>query len=559
MTEEKNPVTADEQTPTSPYAGRWVARVRGKIVAQGGTREQALRAAQKSRHKEKPEIIFMPIPFSISPLVDKVRTILPDQELYLVGGAVRDMLLKRVSHDLDFALPSNGVSLARRVANALKADFMILDDERDTGRVIVTESDGMRTFMDFATYRGGSTLEADLRARDFTINAIAFDLHTQTLSDPLNGASDLRAKLIRACSQTSLIDDPVRILRAVRQAAAFEFKIESETRKAMKQAASLLSNVSPERQRDELFRILEGPKPDAALRALEILGVFPHILPEVSALKGVQQSAPHIYDVWEHTLSVLGHLEGILSALAPGYNADETNDLFTGLLTLRIGRFREQFAAHFAESLNSDRSVRAALFFAALYHDVAKPATRSVDEAGRIRFFDHDIKGAEVATKRGRALNLSNDEIERLNAIIKHHMRFHFFTSRLEGDKQEPSRKAIYRFFRDSGEAGVDLVLLGLADLRGTRGHTLTQEKWTAALHVAGILLENYWERPEETIAPPRLLDGNELMRELNLEPGRIVGQLLEAIREAQATGKVGSREQAFDFARTQLKELQSS
>jgi len=559
MTEEKNPVTADEQTPTSPYAGRWVARVRGKIVAQGGTPEQALHAAQKSRHKEKPEIIFMPIPFSILPLVDKVRTILPDQELYLVGGAVRDMLLKRVSHDLDFALPSNGVSLARRVANALNANFMVLDSERDTGRVIVAESDGTRTFMDFATYRGGSTLEADLRARDFTINAIAFDLHTQTLSDPINGASDLRAKLIRACSQTSLIDDPVRILRAVRQAAAFEFKIESETRKAMKQAAGLLSNVSPERQRDELFRILEGPKPDAALRALEILGVFPHILPELSALKGVQQSAPHIYDVWEHTLSVLGHLEGILSALAPGYNANETNDLFTGLLTLRIGRFREQFAAHFAESLNSDRSVRAALFFAALYHDVAKPATRSVEEAGRIRFFDHDIKGAELATKRGRALNLSNDEIERLNAIIKHHMRFHFFTSRLESDKQEPSRKAIYRFFRDSGEAGVDLVLLGLADLRGTRGHTLTQEKWTAALHVAGIFLENYWERPEETIAPPRLLDGNELMSELNLEPGRVVGQLLEAIREGQATGKIENREQALDFARQYRKNLETS
>jgi putative nucleotidyltransferase with HDIG domain len=559
MTEEKNPVTADEQTPTSPYAGRWVARVRGKIVAQGGTPEQALRAAQKSRHKEKPEIIFMPIPFSISPLADKVRTLLPDQEMYLVGGAVRDMLLKRVSHDLDFALPSNGVSLARRVANAFKADFMVLDDERDTGRVIVTESDGMRTFMDFATYSGGSTLEADLRARDFTINAIAFDLHTQTLSDPLNGASDLRAKLIRACSQTSLIDDPVRILRAVRQAAAFEFKIESETRKAMKQAASLLSNVSPERQRDELFRILDGPKPDAALRALEILGVFPHILPELSALKGMQQSAPHIYDVWEHTLSVLGHLEGILSALAPGYNADEINDLFTGLLTIRIGRFREQFAAHFAESLNSDRSVRAALFFAALYHDVAKPATRSVDEAGRIRFFDHDIKGAEVAAKRGRMLSLSNDEIERVNPIIKHHMRFPFFTGRLEGDKQEPSRKAIYRFFRDSGEAGVDLVLLGLADLRGMRGHTLTQETWTAALEVARIFLENYWEKPKETIAPPRLLDGNELMSELNLEPGRVVGQLLEAIREGQATGKIENREQALDFARRYRENLETS
>ena len=557
MTEEGNPATAKAQTPESPYAGRWVARVRGKIVAQGGTPEQALRAAQKSRHKEKPEILFMPVAFSISPLVDKVHTILPDQEIYLVGGAVRDMLLKRVSQDFDFALPSNGVSLARRVANGLKANFMVLDDERDTGRVIVAESDGMRTFLDFATFRGNN-LEEDLRARDFTVNALAFDLRAQTLIDPLNGASDLRAKLIRACSQTSLIDEPVRILRAVRQAAAFEFKIEAETRKAMKQAGRLLPNVSPERQRDELFKMLEGPKPGASMRALEILGTFPYLLPELSVLKGAEQSAPHIYDVWEHTLSVLGHLESILSALAPGYDADQTNDLFTGLLTLRIGRFREQFTAHFAESLNSDRSVRAALFFAALYHDVAKPDTRSVDNTGRIRFFDHDIKGAEVATKRGRALNLSNDEIERVNAIIKHHMRFHFFTSRLEDDKQEPSRKAIYRFFRAAGTAGVDLVLLGLADLRGTRGPTLTQETWRAALDVARIFLENYWERPEETIAPPRLLDGNDLMRELNLEPGRIVGQLLEAIREGQATGKIENREQALDFAHQYKKNLET-
>jgi len=548
----------DDPQPTSPYAGRWVARIRGKIVAQGGTPEQALYSAQTSRHKEKPEIIYMPISFSHSPLIDKVRDALPDQEIYLVGGAVRDMLRNRLSHDLDFAAPSNGVSLARKVANSLHADFMVLDDERDTGRVIVTEEDDSRTFLDFATYRGGTSLDEDLRARDFTINAMAFDIHAQTIIDPLNGAADLRANLIRACSLTSLQDDPIRILRAIRQAAAFEFKIELETRKAMKEAAHLLPNISPERQRDEVFKILEGHKPDASMRALEMLGVFPYLLPELPAMKGVEQSAPHIYDVWEHTLSVLGHLEGILSALAVGYNADNTNDLLTGLLTLRIGRFREQFAAHFAESLNTDRSARAALFFAALYHDVEKPTTKSIDESGRIRFFDHDIKGAEVASKRGHAFNLSNDEIERIEKIILHHMRFHSFTSRLEDDKQEPSRKAIYRFFRDAGKAGIDLVLLGLADLRGTYGHTLTQEHWTVALDIARILLENYFERPEETISPPRLLDGNELMKELSLEPGRIVGQLLEVIREGQATGKVGTREEALEFAREEKKRLET-
>ncbi len=550
----------DEQTGStaSPYAGRWVARLRGRIIAQGGTPEQALRAAQLSRHKEKPEIVFMPLPVSYSPLIDKVHDVLPGQEIHLVGGAVRDMLLNRISHDLDFAVPSNGISLSRRVASALNADFMVLDDERDTGRVIITDEHGTRTFLDFATYRG-ATFEEDLFARDFTINAIAFDIRAKTLIDPLNGASDLRTKLIRACSSTSLQDDPIRILRAIRQAAAFGFKIDVETRKAMKQAAHLLPNVSPERQRDELFKILEGSKPDASMRALEMLGIFPHLLSELRAMKGVEQTAPHIYDVWEHTLSVLGYLETILSALAPGYNADNTNDLFTGLLTLRIGRFREQFASHFANSLNTDRSVRAVLFFAALYHDVEKPSTKTVEETGRVRFFDHDIKGAGTAAKRAQHFNLSNDEVERIQKIIKNHMRFHFFTDRLQNDKQEPSRKAIYRFFRESGEAGVDLVLLGLADLRGTQGTTLTQETWTAALDVARILLENYWERPEETVSPPRLLDGNELMKELDIKPGRIVGQLLEAIREGQATGKIETREQAFAFAREQLKEMENS
>ena len=558
MTNEESLVAKNENMPSSPYAGRWVARVRGRIVAQGGTPEQALHAAQISRPKEKPEIIYMPVPFSYSPLIDKVRDALPDQEMYLVGGAVRDMLLNRLSRDLDFAVPSNGIPLARRVANALKADFMALDNERDTGRAILTEADGTRTFLDFATYRGNN-LEEDLRARDFTINAIAFDLHAQTLIDPLNGASDLRAKTIRACSSTSLSDDPVRILRAVRQAAAFEFKIELETRRALKQAAGLLPRISPERQRDELFKMLEGPKPGASMRALEMLGVFPYLLPELGALKGVEQSTPHIHDVWEHTLSVLDHLERILVALAPAYNADNTNDLLTGLLTLRIGRFREQFAEHFAESLNTDRSVRAALFFAALYHDVQKPATKSIEESGRIRFFGHEVRGAEVVEGRARSFNLSNDEVERIKAIVYHHMRFHFFTNRLESEKQEPSRKAIYRFFRDAGKAGVDLILLGLADLRGTQGSTLSQETWTAALDVARILLENYWERPQETVMPPRLMDGNELMSEFGLKPGRVIGQLLEAIREGQATGKVANREQALALAREYLKNLENS
>jgi tRNA nucleotidyltransferase/poly(A) polymerase len=540
----------------SPYAGRWVARLQGKIIAQGGTPEQARLAAQKTRYKEKPEIHYMPtvFPFPFSSLINRVQAVLSDMDVYLVGGMVRDALLGRQSHDFDFALPHNAIDSARRVAAAFHADFYVLDEGFDTARVILSTEAGEREILDFAAFRGAD-LEADLRGRDFTINALAFDLRTETILDPLNGATDIRSKIIRACSQTSLQDDPIRILRAIRQAALLEFKIDPETRKAMKQAANLLPSISPERQRDELFKILDGQNPNKAMRALEIIGVFPYMLPELSPMKGMEQSEPHLQDVWEHTLSVIKYLEGILTVLTPVYKAEETNDLFTGLLTQRLGRYREKFTSHFNQPLNADRTVRSLLFFAVLYHDVSKPATRSVDETGRIRFIGHEVKGAGVAHERARSLNLSNNEIERLEPIITNHMRFHFFTKKLQDENKEPSRRAIYRFYRDTGEAGIDLVLLGLADVRGIHEHTLTQETWKAALDVARILLENYWEKPEEIVSPPRLLDGNEVMAKFNLKQSPLIGRILEAIREAQATGEISTKEEALAFSGEWLKE----
>jgi tRNA nucleotidyltransferase/poly(A) polymerase len=334
----------------------------------------------------------------------------------------------------------------------------------------------------------------------------------------------------------------------VRQAAAFDFKIETVTRKAMKEASSELTKVSPERKRDELFKILEGPHPDKALRALEILTVYPHLLPELSAIKGVAQSAPHVKDVWEHTLSVIRYLDDILTVLAEGYNAENTHDTFTGMLTLRLGRYREQFIQHFKQHLNADRSLRSLLFFAALYHDVSKPATKSVDATGKIRFIGHQGQSAAIAVERAKSFNLSNDEIERLEIIITNHMRFKALTDQFETGKKELSRKAIFHFFRDAEEAGVDLILLGLADLRGTSEHNLTQSQWTSSLDAARELLENYWEKPEKTVNPPQLLDGNDIITIYSLEEGPLIGKLLHAIREAQATGKVVTRKEAVEF-----------
>jgi putative nucleotidyltransferase with HDIG domain len=545
----------DEASPplesNTSYAGRWVARVRGRIIAQGGTPEQALRASQGTRHKEKPEIVYMPTSFPLPALVQQVKQIVPpDERLYLVGGAVRDVFLGRAPLDLDFAVPSNGISAARKIANALHADFVRLDDERDTGRVIVTNENGTRIFLDFAAYRG-SDLESDLRGRDFTINAIAYDLVADSIMDPLDGLQDLRAGVIRACSSSSFLDDPLRILRGVRQAAAFGFHIKKETRELMHEASAGLGRISVERLRDELFKILEGPEPHVCLRALEMLGTFPYFLPELSFLKGVEQSQPHVYDVWDHTLAVLESLGKMMVLLEQSLPPAE--DMAVDMFASVMGKYRERFHEHFSRPLNTDRSLFALFFLAALYHDAGKPQTKTIDEDGMTHFHKHEDVGAEMIVQRGRGLNLSNDEINWLHTAVKNHMRIHSLAIRLQQDGKMPSRRAIYRFFRDSGEIGVDLVLLVLADTRGMRAGTLSREIWAGYLDICIQLLENYWDHPAEIVSPPRLLDGRDLMRELHLAPGPLVGQLLEAIRENQAVGKIGTREQALSFARNQL------
>ncbi|MFN3491182.1 MAG: HD domain-containing protein [Anaerolineales bacterium] len=536
----------------NPYAGRWVAKLKGRIVAQGGTPQQALLASQAARHKEKPEIIFMPIHFSLPPLIQKIKDILPaGQKMYLVGGAVRDLFLSRLSSDFDFALPSGGISLARKIANALKADFVPLDDERDTGRAIFHENES-RIFLDFAAYRGAN-LEADLRARDFTINAIAYNLQDDTLIDPTEGVKDIESKIIRACSQTAFTEDPARVLRGVRFAAAFDFSIDKQTREWMKQASGQVRNASVERIRDEIFKILNAKRVSDSLKALDMLGMIEQLMPELLKMKGVQQSLPHVFDVWTHTLSVLDYLEKILFNLYEDLPKNE----FAEALQNQLGKFREQIAKHFSESLNIDRTHRSLLFFSALYHDVCKPDTKTIDENGRIRFLNHDVQGADVVAERARSFNLSNDEVERLSVIIKNHMRIHSFTSKLENENEYPTRRAIYRFFRDAGKAGIDLILLALADMRGTRDKEMTLQTWNIYLEISKILLENYFEKPQEAVSPPRLLDGYDLMKELNLKPSKLLGELLEAIRENQAEGSIDTREEALNFAKEELKKLQ--
>lgn len=497
----------------------------------------------------------MSSPFEFSGLLERVRQALPSglQEegaprVYLVGGAVRDALLGKASHDLDFVLEGPVLEIARRTANALHAAYYPLDEARQTARVIVTGKGGERAVLDFAAYRG-EDLEGDLRLRDFTVNAMALALdEPNRLIDPLRGAEDLRAKRLRICSPTSLKDDPLRTIRGVRLASQFNLLIEPETRKEIRAAAPGLVKVSAERKRDELFRILDGEKPSTGIRALDLLGVLPFLLPELSLLKGVSQSPPHVFDVWEHSLNVVQNLEQVLAVLAPVYDADRAANLVLGTLSMRLGRYREQLEAHLGERFTPDRTARALLFFTALFHDSGKPGTRSVDSSGRIRFFRHEQVGEAIVRQRASGLHLSNEEVKRVSTVIAHHLR----PMLLGQNPGLPSARAIYRFFRDTGPAGVDVCLLSLADVMGTYGASLPPEHWGRHLDVVRSLLEAWWEQREDRVEPAPLVDGGTLMEALGLPPGPEVGRLLEALREAQAAGEIRSREEALDWVRQQ-------
>jgi len=463
-----------------------------------------------------------------------------------VGGAVRDALLGRSVHDWDFAVDRDALGLARAVANALGGAYFPLDAERDTGRAILTTEYGARLELDFAALRGDS-LKADLRARDFTVNALALG-EEGTLVDVTGGEADLEAQLIRAVSEQAFRDDPARLLRAVRMEAALGFEIEPQTAAWLRRDASLVTIPAAERVRDEFACVMAMERAVIPLQRLDEFGLLSHIVPELKPLKNVVQSPPHRFDVWRHTLMTVDTLEGVIAAVT-GQEA--------GSRALADAPPAAYVAAHLAVEVSGGRDRVLVLKLAALLHDVGKPQTRSQDEAspdgeaspngedGRIHFYNHELVGAQMAAARLRELRFSRDEMERVRTIVGQHMRPSHL-SRAE----KVTRRAVYRFFRATACGGVDVILLSLADRLATDGPNLREERWARRLKVAETLLTHWFERYEETVEPPPMLTGNDLMADLGLEPGPQIGRLLETLREAQAAGEVGTKEEALTLAR---------
>lgn len=418
-------------------------------------------------------------------------------ELSVVGGAVRDLLLRRRSHDLDFctsARPEQFEPVLRRWGH---------DGFWDMGRKFGTlgamrrRPDGTEIRVEITTYRSdayehdsrkpdvtyGSSLEGDLSRRDFTVNAMALRVPDLVFVDPFHGASDLANGLLRTPiePERSFDDDPLRMMRAVRFVAQLGFRIEASTAEAITRMADRLSIVSAERVRDELTKLLLSSRPRDGVEALVGLGLANVVLPEVPALKLEIDEHHRHKDVFEHTMTVL----------------DQAIALETG----------------------DDGPVPApdlVLRLAALLHDVGKPKTRRFEPGGKVSFHHHDVVGAQIARRRLKALRFDHHVVQDVSELVEMHLRFH-------GYVDEPwTDSAVRRYVRGSGHLYERLNRLTRADVttRNQRKARMFSEAMDDMEHRVEEL-----RRQEDVDAIRPDLDGNDIMRILGIAPGPLVGE----------------------------------
>jgi poly(A) polymerase len=478
-----------------------------------------------------------------SRLLNQISRFLADKNIpaFIAGGFVRDMLLGRAMEDIDIAIDADALAIAREIATDLGATYVELDDLNRIGRVVLP---GNKWQVDFTTLQGD--IEQDLARRDFTIDAMAIELKKglngisiSDIIDPFNGRADINHRIIRAVNDGVFADDPARLMRAARLAAELGFNIEDETERLIRENSNYIGKVAGERTREELLRLLALPGAGQRLFYLDRLGLLTALFPELELARGVEQPKIHVWHVFEHSIQTVSAVEFVLR---------ESAWEFAGNEVLAMVPWSERLKNHFDRVISSRSKGRTILKLAALFHDIAKPQTRTMDE-GRARFLGHPEQGAAITADIMTRLRFSNREIQLAALLVKYHLR-----PTQMSNEGLPTPRAVYRYFRDTGEAGIDLLYLCLADHLATRAGTLDLAGWQEHTKITEYILARHFAEESQTTVP-KIIDGNDVMESLGLRPGPEVGELLEALREARATGEIATRAQALKYLKRLFRE----
>ena len=443
---------------------------------------------------------------------------------WLVGGAVRDRLLGRSTTDYDVSIAGEPRSLARQLARAAGGHSFALSEGFGAWRVVARDRSWQVDLLSIL----GDSIEADLALRDLTINALAEPLGEGELVDPFGGLDDLRRRRLRMVSEVAFSADPLRVLRVPRLACELGFSVDADTATAARRQAGGLTGIAAERVFSELKRILGTEDAVRGLTLMDELGVTEVVLPELAGLRGVEQSRFHHLDVYSHTLAVLQETIDLERDPESAFGPDAEE----------ISRF---LSTPLADELNRWQALR----LGALLHDVAKPQTRAVTDEGRVTFMGHDALGADTARRVLGRLRASTRLIEHVAALVLNHLRLGFLVA------QRPlSRRATYRYLRACSPVGLDVTLLSVADRLATRGD---RSEEAIAKHVE-LARQMAREALRWVAEPPRSpVRGDEITRELGVEPGPQLGHILAELEEAAFAQEIASPQEAIDRARELL------
>ncbi len=430
-------------------------------------------------------------------------------ELALVGGPVRDAFLGRPVTDLDFttdATPDETLRIVEPIASATW----------DVGRQFGTIAARIRgEQVEITTYRSdvydgetrkpevafGDTIEDDLLRRDFTVNAMALRLPQRELVDVHGGVEDLLAERLHTpqTAEVSFRDDPLRMMRAARFTAQLGFTVSDEVRQAMTDLADSIEIVSAERVRDELVKLLDTADPVAGIRLLVDTGLAERFLPELPAMRLEIDEHHHHKDVYEHSLTVL---------------------------TQAIGYEAERHAGEAPDTV---------LRLAALLHDIGKPATRKLEPGGAVSFHHHDLVGSKLVKKRLRALRFDNDTIAAVARLVELHLRFFGYTEGAWTDS------AVRRYVRDAGPLLERLHELTRSDVT-TRNRRKADRLGFAYDDLEQRIAALAEQEELDSIRPD--LTGDDIMRILDIRPGRAVGEAYRYLLELRMDeGPLGADE----------------
>jgi len=446
---------------------------------------------------------------------------------FIVGGSIRDLLCGRRPTDYDVAVPGDALEFARRVESRTNGRLVKIGKP---GRMILRVI-GENNIIDISETKAGS-IEQDLRARDFTINAMAYELSSQRLIDPMKGQLDLKNRTVRMVSEGIFSQDPVRLLRAFRIAAAFQFEIESQTKTSIKKRAALIRLSAKERVREEFFKLLQCARAHPYLCQMADTGVLFYILPELSVLKECPQNRYHQFNAFEHTLNAFDHLEELL----------ETN-----LKRLQMKREPTVY------EIDADQVPL--LKLSMLLHDIGKPDVQTVADDGTLHFYHHEHQAAKMATAICKRLKCSNRDADTIYSLVRHHMRPLFVFTALQ--KQNATRRAVVRFFMKCAANMPALLILATADMLGKEKQQTEQSH--AFINFIEQLMIDFETDYKPKIAVPPLITGHDLINEFGLKPSPFFKKILNRVEEERLSRSDMTRQEAMDLVRELIQDRKST